>query len=119
MRLNDEMSKRSGPQDKNGAAEAANDFEFLQEKIKERPINKKRLLKRTIITASMAVLFGLLACLSFLLLEPVLNNWLYPEEEPEVVTFPQEQNEMLPEDMLTEGTTTSQEETERECIPQQ
>ena len=112
MRLNDEMSKRSGPQDKNGAAEAANDFEFLQEKIKERPINKKRLLKRTIITASMAVLFGLLACLSFLLLEPVLNNWLYPEEEPEVVTFPQEQNEMLPEDMLTEGTTTSQEETE-------
>lgn len=112
MRVNDETNKSSGPQDKNGAAEAANDFEFLQEKIKERPINKKRLLKRTIITASMAVLFGLLACLSFLLLEPVLNNWLYPEEEPEVVTFPQEQNEMLPEDMLTEGTTTSQEETE-------
>lgn len=92
--------------------EAASDFEFLQEKIKERPINKKKLLKRTIITASMAVLFGLLACLSFLLLEPVLNNWLYPEEEPEIVTFPQEKNEMRPEDMLTEGTTTGQEETE-------
>lgn len=112
MRKKDETGRGSGPQNKNGAAEAANDFEFLQEKIKERPINKKRLLKRTIITASMAVLFGLLACLSFLLLEPVLNNWLYPEEEPEVVTFPQEQNEMLPEDMLTEGTATSQEETE-------
>lgn len=94
--------------------EAANDFEFLQEKIKERPINKKKLLKRTIITASMAVLFGVLACLSFLLLEPVLNNWLYPEEEPEQVTFPQEQNEMLPEDMLTEGTATSETETETE-----
>lgn len=92
--------------------EAASDFEFLQEKIKERPINKKKLLKRTIITASMAVLFGLLACLSFLLLEPVLNNWLYPEEEPEIVTFPQEKNEMRPEDMLTEGTTTGQEESE-------
>ncbi len=91
--------------------EAASDFEFLQEKIKERPINKKKLLKRTIITASMAVLFGLLACLSFLLLEPVLNNWLYPEEEPEIVTFPQEKNEMRPEDMLTEGTSTGQEET--------
>ena len=92
--------------------EAPSDFEFLQEKIKERPINKKKLLKRTIITASMAVLFGLLACLSFLLLEPVLNNWLYPEEEPEIVTFPQEKNEMRPEDMLTEGTTTGQEESE-------
>lgn len=89
--------------------EAVSDFEFLQEKIKERPVNKKKLLKRTMITASLAVLFGLLACLSFLLLEPVLNNWLYPEEEPEVVNFPQEKNEMLPEDMLTEGTTTDQE----------
>lgn len=82
-----------------------NDFNFLQEKIKERPINKRKLLKRTIITAMMAVLFGLLACLSFVLLEPVLNNWLYPEEEPEIVTFPQEQEEMLPGDMLTEGST--------------
>lgn len=89
--------------------QSVSDFEFLQEKIKERPINKKKLIKRTIITASLAVLFGLLACLSFLLLEPVLNNWLYPEEEPEVVNFPQEQNEMLPEDMLTEGTATIQE----------
>lgn len=86
--------------------EAASDFEFLQERIKERPINKKKLLRKTIITASMAVLFGLLACLSFLLLEPVLNNWLYPEEAPKIVTFPQEQEEMLPEDMLTEGGST-------------
>lgn len=63
-------------------SDAVSDFEFLQEKIKERPIDKKKLLRRTIITASLAVLFGVLACLSFLLLEPVLNNWLYPEEEP-------------------------------------
>ena len=88
--------------------QVASDFDFLQERIKERPINKKKLLKKMIVTASLAVLFGLLACLSFVLLEPVLNNWLYPEEEPEIVTFPQEQNEMLPEDMLTEGTTTTE-----------
>ena len=82
------------------------DFEFLQERIKERPINKKKLFQRMAITASMALLFGVLACLSFLLLEPVLNNWLYPEEEPMVVTFPQEKDEMWPKDMLTEGSTT-------------
>lgn len=105
MRMDDNRKENSEAQGRKESPEAASDFEFLQEKIKERPINKRKLLKRTLITASMAVLFGLLACLSFLLLEPVLNNWLYPEEEPEVVTFPQEQNEMLPEDMLTEGTT--------------
>ncbi len=78
------------------------EFEFLQERIKERPVNRRKLLQRTVITASLALLFGLVACLTFLLLEPVLNNWLYPEEEPKIVTFPQEKNEMLPEDMLTE-----------------
>lgn len=96
-------------QNKEVFPETASDFEFLQEKIKERPINKKKLFKRMVITASLAVLFGVLACLSFLLLEPILNNWLYPEEKPGIVTFPQEQDEMRPEDMLTEGTTTSQE----------
>ena len=62
----------------NQESERASDFEFLQEKIKERPIDKKKLLQRTVITASLALLFGLVACLTFLLLEPVLNNWLYP-----------------------------------------
>ena len=113
--MKDEKNENLEAQNKNASSEAASDFEFLQEKIKERPINKKKLLRRTLITASMAVLFGLLACLSFLLLEPVLNNWLYPEEEPEIVTFPQEQNEMLPEDMLTEGTTASTEEIEKDA----
>lgn len=114
MRAHDEKRASSDAKNRNEFSEAANDFEFLQEKIKERPIDKKKLLRRTIITASMAVLFGMLACLSFLLLEPVLNNWLYPEEEPERVTFPQEQDEMLPEDMLTEGTTAAVEETAKE-----
>ena len=89
--------------------EQASDFEFLQEKIKERPVDKKKLLQRTVVTASLALLFGLIACLTFLVLEPVLNNWLYPEEEPELVTFPQEKDEMLPEDMLTEGEMASEE----------
>ena len=101
--------------------DAASDFDFLQEKIKERPINKKKLIKNTIITALMAVLFGLLACLSFALLEPVLNNLLYPEEEPAKVAFPPEQKEMLPEDMLTEGTTAQMTDTDdkNENNPQQ
>ena len=49
---------------------------------------------------------------------PVLNNWLYPEEEPQTVTFPQEKDEMLPEDMLTEGETGTQTESETEMAEQ-
>lgn len=72
------------------------------EKIKDRPVNKKKLLRRTVITAAMAVIFGLIACLTFLILEPVFSNWLYPEEEPQAVVFPEEADEMAPEDMLVE-----------------
>lgn len=75
--------------------------EFMIEKIKERPINKKKLILRTIITAAMAVVFGLVACFTFLALEPVLNNLMNPKEELPMVYFPEEQEEMSPEDMLT------------------
>lgn len=75
--------------------------EFMIEKIKERPVNKKKLIRRTIITAAMAVIFGLIACFTFLVLEPVINNWLYPEEEPQIVVFPEDQEEMSPEEMLS------------------
>lgn len=76
--------------------------DFMIEKIKERPINRRKLLRRTIITASMAVIFGLIACVTFLVLEPVISNWLYPEEPPQVVVFPEDQEEMSPEEMLAE-----------------
>lgn len=87
-----------------------NDFpneknDFLIEKIKEKPVNKKKLIRRTIITVSMAVIFGLVACVTFLVLEPVISNWLYPKEEPQVQTveFPEDKEEMSPEEMLAEN----------------
>ncbi len=77
--------------------------DFMIEKIKERSVSSKRkLLRKTVTTASMAVIFGLIACLTFLILEPVFSNWLNPEEEPEIVVFPEEADEMAPEDMLVE-----------------
>ena len=76
----------------------------MKETIKQRPLNRKKLLRRTIITASMAVIFGMIACVTFLLLEPVISNRLYPEEELQTVVFVEEtgEDEISPEDMLTE-----------------
>lgn len=82
--------------------EQSKDTDFITEKIKQRPINKKKLLRRTILTAAMAVLFALVACLTFLILEPVISNWLYPEEEPAPIELPAETEEMLPEDMIAD-----------------
>lgn len=77
--------------------------DFLVERIKVRPINRKKLIRRTILTAAMAVIFGLIACVTFLVLEPVINRWLYPEEKPPMVSFPEDRMEMLPEEMLAEN----------------
>lgn len=76
---------------------------FIIEKIKERPVNKKKLAQRTLFTAAMAMIFGLIACLTFLLLEPIISKMLYPEEEARIVVFPEDQDEMSPEDMLSDS----------------
>ncbi|TCL55188.1 serine protease Do [Kineothrix alysoides] len=90
------------------------DSDFITEKIKQRPIDKKKLLRRTVITAAMAVIFALVACLTFLILEPVLSNWLYPEEEPAPIELPAETEEMLPEDMIVDDSEMVQEESPAE-----
>ena len=105
------QAKKAAPKAVTASDSAGTDISFIKEKVKERPINKRKLLKRTMITASMAVIFGLIACFTFLVLEPVFSNWLYPEEEPEPVQLQEESEneEMLPEDMVLE--TESEEET--------
>ena len=86
-------------------------FEFITEKVKERPINKKKLIRKTLVTVSMAAIFGIIACLTFALLEPIISNWLHPQEKIEKIEIPLASEEILPEDMLEheDAVTTSQE----------
>lgn len=88
--------------------------DFMKETIKQRPLNKRKLVRRTLITAAMAVVFGLVACITFLLLEPVISNRLYPEEEPQAVVLVEEteENEILPEDMIVDDSQIQPEPTE-------
>ena len=78
--------------------------EFMKETIKQRPINKKKLVRKLFITVTTAVVFGLVACLTFLFLEPIISERLNPEEEVEQVTFVEEtiEEETKPEDMIAD-----------------
>lgn len=75
-------------------------FDFITEKVKERPLNKKKLMRRTMVTISMAIIFGLIACLTFSILGPLINNWLHPQKEVEMIEIPLVTEEILPEDMM-------------------
>lgn len=84
------------------------EFQYIKERVKQRPINRKKLMRRMFITASMAVIFGVLACFTFLVLEPVFTNILHPEQKPDIVEIPEDTDEILPEDMkLQEETQTT------------
>jgi serine protease Do len=93
------------------------EYELIRERIKTRPINRKKLIRRTVITAAMAVIFGVLACITFIVLEPVFSNMLTPEEEPVAseVKIPIDEEEILPEDMILED----EEETTTQIIYQE
>ena len=89
-------------------AQAIKTTEFMKETIKQRPINRKILVRRLLATVAMAVLFGLIACLTFLVLEPVIDRSVNSDNtlEIEAVTFPEEtvEEETRPEDMIVEET---------------
>jgi len=86
------------------------EFVFMREEIKSRPINRKKLMRNTLVAAVSALVFGLVACVTFALLAPFVMDRLSDkdkEEEEEkvnpiVISFPEdtEEEEMTPEDML-------------------
>lgn len=81
------------------------EFDFIKEKIKDKPVNKRRLLVRGGFNLLCAVVFGLVACFVFVLLKPYLEEWLYPEESSTISIpkddVPQEEEPKEPEETPT------------------
>lgn len=85
------------------------EYQFMSEVIKERPVNYKKILQKTIVTVSMALVFGLVASFVFIGLEPLASKWMSKEKEiPGVeaelnVNSPapvDPEDEMQPDDMI-------------------
>ena len=62
----------------------ADDFQFIRETRKEKPINRKRLIRQMVKTIILAVLFGAVASLTFVVLMPRFEQYFTPEEPPQV-----------------------------------
>lgn len=68
-------------------------FSFINEKRKEKPVNKKKLLLHTGYVVGLAVIFGLVASFVFAFFQPKFAEMLYPEQEP-VYTIPKDSEEL-------------------------
>lgn len=65
-------------------------FAFINEKIKEKPINKKRMAIQAGFVFAMAILFGLVASFVFTYTQPKLEQMMYPKEDPHI-SIPQDE----------------------------
>lgn len=65
-------------------------FDFIREKIKEKPMNKKRMLKQGLFTLALAVLFGLVSCGVFTYMHPLMEEWMHPKKNTPI-TIPEDQ----------------------------
>lgn len=79
------------------------DTEFMKEKIKQRPVNRRKILKTTLTTAGLAVLFGTVACLVFIFLEPVFSKAVTTENSSQEVTFDEQIDQMQTEEIPPES----------------
>lgn len=77
--------------------------DFMHEEIKKRPVNRRKLLRHARETMLTAVLFGVVSCIVFAILLPVINNILTPgEKQTQTVKLPEEtvSEELTPEEMV-------------------
>ena len=62
----------------------ADDFQFIKETRKEKPINRKKFVRQMVKTIILAVVFGVVASLTFVVLMPRFEQYFTPEEPPQV-----------------------------------
>lgn len=79
--------------------------DFMSEKVKKKPINKSKIIKKIVITIALAVIFGVVASFVILLMDPFLKGLITketPSDNISNVTFPEIENEKSPEEMLSD-----------------
>ena len=77
-----------------------NKYEFIKEKRKEIPVNKKKMAMQAGYVCALALLFGVIASIVIAFLQPRIEDMLYPEQRP-VVSIPEDEPT---ETMSTEDT---------------
>lgn len=82
----------------NKASASSSEYEFVTETIKKKPVNKKRALRKFIHSVGMGLVAGIVACVIFVVVEPIMYAKIHPEQL-DVVSIPQDEDEGFVEDV--------------------
>lgn len=77
------------------------EYAFIREKIKDKPFQKRKLALHVLLAIVIAVVFGVVACATFTFLQPKMQKWMYPEEDPKI-TIPRDEEETETEEKKEE-----------------
>ncbi len=83
-----EENERNIADENVASGESADKYEFITETIKKRPVNKRKIFRKIIVTILQGILFGVCACIIFALAFPKLQAYLYPVDETKPVSLP-------------------------------
>lgn len=84
------------------AVNSEQNYEFITETIKKKPINKRRVFRKVILTIILAVVFGAISCVTFVYLYPVVNQKVHPEDNTKPVIFEKADEEKGTEDAVAD-----------------
>ena len=73
------------------------EFAFIKEKIKDKPINKKRMLVYLGYDILCAVIFGVIACFVLVALKPQIEEWMQPKKN-QTITIPKDKEPQAEEE---------------------
>lgn len=73
------------------------EFSFIKEKIKDKPINKKRMLIHMGYDILCAIVFGAVACFVFVCLKPHIEEWRTPKED-QTISIPKDEEPQVEEE---------------------
>lgn len=68
-----------------------NDYEFVEETIKKKPINKRKLVHKLGMNIVSGLIIGFVACFIIAIFFSRINDKVNPEEEPNLVTIPEDE----------------------------
>lgn len=68
-----------------------NDYEFVEETIKKKPLNKRKLAQKLGMNVISGLIIGFVACFIIAAFFPKINEKVNPEEEPNLVTIPKDE----------------------------
>ncbi|MCQ2494584.1 MAG: S1C family serine protease [Lachnospiraceae bacterium] len=79
--------------------------DFIKEETKKKPFNKEKFIKKLLVSAACALVFGVVFSLVFLLLTPTLQKLVGKTTTTEnvgIITLPENNADMSPEDLLSD-----------------